>query len=192
MQDQIIEVPNHYQNIKEATTSLGFIMPSDLQTGSILGTLISSKTQGKFLELGTGTGLSLSWIVESMDMFSEVTSIDNDKTFSKVASDHLSADPRVTILCQDAGKWILENQDQKFDLIFADAWPGKYELLDETLNLLSVGGIYFIDDMTEQSEWPEGHKEKADNLLAYLTTRIDIKLTQMNWSTGLIIATKIK
>ena len=33
-------------------------------------------------------------------------------------------------------------------LSFADAFPGKYELLDETLNLLKTGGsLYIVDDI---------------------------------------------
>lgn len=191
MQDQTIESPKHYRSIQAATEALGFTMPSDLQTGGLLRTLISSKPGGRFLELGTGTGLSLSWIIEAMDTQSEVISIDNDESVISIASDHFSADPRVTIICQDAGKWILENSNEQFDLIFADAWPGKYEYLDEALNLLNIGGIYFIDDMVVQPNWPEEHHEKAEGLLEYLAARKDFRLTQMNWSTGLAIATKV-
>ncbi|MEO9804349.1 MAG: methyltransferase domain-containing protein [Reichenbachiella sp.] len=191
MQDQIVKSPTKYESIKLATEAMGFTMPSDLQTGGLLRTLIASKPAGRFLELGTGTGLSLSWIVEAMDEKSEVISIDNDETVISIARDHFSVDSQVTILCQDAGQWILEHTKQRFDLIFADAWPGKYEYLDETLDLLDIGGVYFIDDMVAQPNWPEGHEEKAMELLKYLATRKDFILTQMSWSTGLVIATKV-
>ncbi|MGB7395063.1 MAG: SAM-dependent methyltransferase, partial [Pricia sp.] len=77
-----------------------------------------------------------------------------------------------------------------FDLIFADAWPGKYSEINETLALLRVGGIYIIDDMTAQPNWPEGHQENVDRLVAYLEKRNDFTLTKMNWSTGLIMAVR--
>ncbi len=42
--------------IMAATAELGFQMCSEPLTGSLLSTLAASKSGGKFLELGTGTG----------------------------------------------------------------------------------------------------------------------------------------
>ena len=77
-----------------------------------------------------------------------------------------------------------------FDLIFADAWPGKYSEINEILDLVKVGGFYIIDDMLTQPNWPEGHQENVNKLIEYLENREDFHLTKMNWSTGIIIATK--
>ena len=77
-------------------------------------------------------------------------------------------------------------------MIFADAWPGKYSEIDEIIDLVKVGGMYIIDDMLSQPNWPEGHQQKVDGLIEYLETRDDLNLTKMNWSTGIIIAAKIK
>ena len=77
-------------------------------------------------------------------------------------------------------------------MIFADAWPGKYSDLDETLALLKVGGMYVIDDMDPQPNWPEGHAEKAEKLVEALEKRTDFNMTKMNWSTGVILMTKIQ
>lgn len=46
--------------------------------------------------------------------------------------------------------------------------------------------------MNPQANWTEGHLEKATNLINYLEKREDFSLTKMNWSTGIIIMTKIK
>ena len=191
MDDKTIQLPENYESIQTASTSINFSMPSDLQTGSLLRTLVTSKPSGQFLELGTGTGLSLSWIVEAMDKNSKVISIDNNESYQFIAKKYFDKDPRVTIICEDGSKWIKINQDKKFDLIFADAWPGKYETLDETLNLLNVGGIYLIDDMLPQPNWPVGHQDNVTKLVSYLDTLENFKLTKMNWSTGLIIVTKM-
>ena len=77
-----------------------------------------------------------------------------------------------------------------FDLIFADSWPGKYIELDVTLQLLKVGGIYVIDDMIEQDNWPEGHREKAQILINELEEKDNFTMVKLNWSTGIIIMTK--
>ena len=147
--------------------------------------------RGQFLEIGTGTGLSLSWIVEALDKDSKVISIDNNESYQLIAKKYFDNDSRVTIICQDGSKWINTNQDKRFDLIFADAWHGMYENLDQTLNLLKVGGIYLIDDMLPQTNWPAGHQDNVARLVNHLDSLENFKVTKMNWSTGLIIVTKM-
>jgi predicted O-methyltransferase YrrM len=191
MNDTSIKLPENYKSIQEASEKINFSMPSDLQTGSLLRTLIASKPQGRFLELGTGTGLSLSWITESMDKESIVISIDNSEEYTSVAREFFKTDPRVKILCTDANEWLKNNPGQKFDLIFADAWPGKYSALDEALDMVKTGGFYIIDDMLPQPNWPETHGENVERLINYLETRQDLRFTKMNWSTGIIIVAKI-
>ena len=70
--------------------------------------------------------------------------------------------PRIEFILADAYIWLKEYQGEKFDLIFADAMPGKYDLFDEAIQLLKSGGMYVIDDMLPQPNWPAGHAEKAD------------------------------
>jgi predicted O-methyltransferase YrrM len=191
MNDSNIVLPNFYTEIKSSSEEIEFSMLSDLQTGSLLRTLVYSKPNGQFLELGTGTGLSLSWIMEAMNPSSKVVSIENNFDFQKIAATYFGNDQRVEFVCDDANVWIKNNQDKKFDLIFADAWPGKYETLVETLNLLKVGGIYLIDDMNEQPNWPEGHLDNVAQLVATLEEMPTISITKVNWSTGIIIVTKL-
>jgi predicted O-methyltransferase YrrM len=182
--------PAAYEAIKVATERSGFTMPSEVLTCSMLKTLAASKPGGKFLELGTGTGLSTTWILDGMDEASTLVSIDNDETSLRIAKENLGVDKRLKLVCTDGGEWIKQNANQKFDFVFADTWPGKYLLLDEILDMVKKGGIYFIDDMLPQPNWPEGHAEKAENLLAYLDEREDIVLTKMGWASGLVIITK--
>ena len=80
-----------------------------------------------------------------------------------------------------------KNNGDAFDLIFADAWPGKYSNLTETLALLGPGGIYIIDDMLPQPNWPDGHQQKVNELVSYLESRNDMQLIKMAWSTGIIL-----
>ncbi len=56
--------------------------------------------------------------------------------------------------------------------------------------MLNKGGIYIIDDMLPQPNWPEGHHEKAINLINFLERREDLFLTKQVWSTGIIVAVK--
>jgi len=184
------DFPGEYKNINEATKASGFTMASDVLTGSLLQTLAASKPAGKFLELGTGTGLSTAWILQGMDKDATLISIDNEPKFLEIARQYLGADKRVNLVLTDGGEWVEQNKQEKFDYIFADTWHGKYLLLDEVLSMLNKGGFYIIDDMLPQPNWPDGHQEKAINLVNYLETRSDLFLTKQVWSTGIIICVK--
>ena len=184
------DIPIEYLNIDKATKENGFTMPSDILTCSLLKSLATSKPSGKFLELGTGTGLSTSWILDGMDRSSSLISIDNDVTLLEIANRFLGGDDRLNLVLSDGEVWVNNNLGAKFDYIFADTWHGKYLLLEEVLEMLNKGGLYIVDDMLPQSNWPEGHQEKAINFVKYLENRSDLNLTKQNWSTGIIIAVK--
>jgi len=190
MNDKVITgFPEGYKAIKEATEALEFRMASDLYTGSLLKTLAASKSSGRFLELGAGTGLATAWIVSGMDERSCLIAIENNEILIDVANKNI-VDSRVEFLLADAYEWIKEYKGEKFDFIFADAMPGKYDLFEETIAMLNSGGLYIIDDMLPQPNWPLGHDEKVRLFIDSLESRNDLLLTKMNWSTGIIIITK--
>jgi len=183
------EIPVQYNRIKDDTEKLSFQMNSDLLTGSLLKTLVASRKSGRILELGTGGGLATSWILDGMDQQTRLLTIENNAALWEIAKEQL-ADPRIEFLLVDGYKWLKEYQGEKFDMIFADAMPGKYDLFEETIQLLKTGGMYVIDDMLPQPNWPDGHAEKADAFIHMLELRKDLILTKLKWSTGIIIAVK--
>lgn len=192
MNDQVVDqIPNGYKKIKEATDELEFNMSSDLQTGSLLKTLVASKPSGRILELGTGTGLATSWIIDGMDERTTLITVENNELLIEIAKNALQ-NPRVEFILADGYEWIKNYRGEKFDLIFADAMPGKYDLFEETIGLVKNGGFYIIDDMLPQPNWPNGHSEKVEMFITELEKRKDMALTKLNWSTGIIIVTKIK
>ena len=185
------DMPVQYENIAEATKAIAFNMASDMQTGSLLKTLAASKISGRILELGTGTGLATSWIVDGMDERTKLITIENNTLLLDIARKALQ-DSRVEFVWADGYAWIQTYSGEKFDMVFADAMPGKYDLFEETIGLVKVGGFYIIDDMLPQPNWPEGHADKVERFIGELGKRNDILLTKLNWSTGIIIVTKIK
>jgi predicted O-methyltransferase YrrM len=182
--------PSAYNKIDAATKFSGFTMASEVLTCSLLRTLAGTKPGGKFLELGTGTGLSTSWILDGMDNNATLISVDNDPGFLGIAKSFLGDDKRLTLACVDGGEWVEKNKNEKYDFIFADTWHGKYLMLDDVLAMLSKGGLYIIDDMLPQSNWPDGHAEKAINLESVLDKRKDLVITKQVWATGIILAVK--
>ncbi|MBO9618375.1 MAG: class I SAM-dependent methyltransferase [Niabella sp.] len=192
MRDNIDKnIPAQYATIALKTKALGFEMPSDLQTGSLLKTLVASKPGSRILELGTGTGLATSWILSGMDSGSQLVTVDNNGLLLEVAREQLP-DVRIQFVCADGYEWLTGYKGERFDLLFADAMPGKYDLFEEAFALLNSGGIYFIDDMLPQPNWPEGHAERVASFIKMLEQRNDLTLTKLGWSTGIIIAIKTR
>jgi predicted O-methyltransferase YrrM len=133
-------------------------MVSDILTYSWLCTLVGSKSGGEFLELGTGRGLSTAWILDGMDKNATLVSFDNDPNFLGVAKEYLDEDSRLELEETDGGAWVGNNLSRKFDYIFAATWQGKHLLLEEVLSMLNPGGLYIIEDMLPQDNWPDGHQ----------------------------------
>src|ERR1700758_1742065 len=126
MIDEVVHTyPSAYDSIKKATEAHGFLMGSEVSTCSLLKTLAATKPGGKFLELGTGTGLATAWILDGMDTSSKLVSLDNDETLLSIAKENLGVDKRVTLICTDGNEWLAKNSKMRFDFIFADTWPGK-------------------------------------------------------------------
>jgi predicted O-methyltransferase YrrM len=190
MKNVFNDIPVEYAGIAKATKDLSFNMASDLHTGSLLKTLAASKPGGRILELGTGSGLATSWIISGMDEDSTLFTIEINEVLLAIAQQNLK-DKRIRFVLEDGYTWLKEYRDEKFDLVFADAMPGKYDLFEEALSLLKVGGFYIIDDMLPQPNWPAGHAGRVEAFIKDIENRKDIIITKLNWSTGVIIAVKI-
>ncbi|HLZ87937.1 MAG TPA: class I SAM-dependent methyltransferase [Puia sp.] len=182
--------PSPYTLIDKATRESGFTMASDVDVCAFLKTLAASKPGGKFLELGTGTGLSTSWILDGMNASASLISVDNDPAVLQIAKQFLGDDHRLHLVESDGAAWIEQNRNLKFDFIFADTWHGKYLMLEEVLDMLDPAALYIVDDMLPQENWPEGHQEKAIGLVKKLESRTDLLISKLPWSTGVIVAVK--
>ena len=187
--DNTYAAPPAWAAIQARTAALGFEMPSEADTGSLLRLLAASKPGGRLLELGTGTGLATAWLLAGLDASARLISIDVDPVVQEVAREHLK-DDRLRFVLADGLDYVREQPPGSFDLIFADAWPGKYEGLDETLALLKQGGLYVVDDMLPQPNWPEGHQARVDDLVARLESHPDLVVTRLAWASGLIVAAR--
>lgn len=180
---------NAHKYIKQRTEELGFDMASDHASGALMRLLVSSKPNGKILELGTGTGAATAWLAEGLCPNSTLTTIEREDTYLKVAREALADDKRIDFIVGDAIDYLKNQPEQSFDLIFADAEPGKYHYLEETLKLLKPGGLYIVDDMHPQEDWPENHYPFAMGALNDLKAVKGVTKAGLSYSSGLIIMT---
>ena len=188
----ILDQPAALEAILRETGDLGFSMASEPRTGSLLRTLAASKPASRFLELGTGTGVATAWLLAGMDQASQLETVDNDPGVVGIARRHLGADPRVTFHLEDAAAFIERQAPAGYDFVFADAWPGKFSHLERALALVRVGGLYFIDDLLPQQNWPEGHAPKVAALIERLATVDRFVATKLAWASGLMVLVRTR
>ncbi len=181
--------PAVIEAILDDTAALGFNMASDAGVGALLAALASSKPGGRFLELGTGTGHGTAWMLSGMDAGSTLETVDNDAGPVAVAQRHLGRDSRVRFHVMD-GAAFLQDAAGSFDVIYADAWPGKFSHLDKALALLAPGGFYVIDDLLPQANWPEGHAAKIPPLVADLERRPEFSTVRLAWASGVMLVVR--
>ena len=96
-----LDKPQIIEEILAESLALGFDMSSEPLTGSLLKTLAASKPGGRFLELGSGAGLSTSWILSGMDEASSLVTVDYDQALLDILKRHLGHDQRLEVVCQD-------------------------------------------------------------------------------------------
>lgn len=187
-----LEPPSALPAVERDTEELGFDMPSVRETGALLRYLATLKPGSKILELGTGTGLGTCWLLDGMDSDSKLVTVDNDEKVLTVAKRHFGADSRVTILHEDAVSYLERAPQHEFDLIFADAWPGKFSHLEQALSLLAPDGHYVVDDLLPQSNWPDNHASRVPPFIEDLRSRADLVVEYRDWASGMLIAQKVR
>ena len=185
--------PACLDTILSETKGLGFTMASELALGPVLALLAASKPAGNLLELGTGTGLGTAWLLSGMTQTARLTSVESDPEAANVARRHLGTDSRLDLGIMD-GESFLSGADGSppYDLIFADTWPGKFTLLEQTLGLLAPGGLYVVDDLLAQETWPEGHDAAVEALCGTLAAWPGGRFARLDWASGigLLVATE--
>jgi predicted O-methyltransferase YrrM len=125
-----------------------------------------------------------------MDAHAELDTVDTDAAVVAVAKRHLDADTRVRFHVMDGADFLRQSPAESFDLIYADAWPGKFTHLDDALAHLCPGGQYVIDDLLPQATWPDGHAAKVPGLIEALERRRDVVTVRLAWASGLMLVVR--
>jgi predicted O-methyltransferase YrrM len=185
-----VGLPAALSALQDKSDAVHFEMASEPLVGALLRVLAASKPGGRFLELGTGPGIATSWILEGMDADSTLISVDNDGAVQQIAAEMLGHDKRLTLVTEDGVAFLQTQPALDFDLVFADAMPGKYEGLDDALSTVKAGGFYVIDDMLPQPNWPQGHAEKVPLLVQRLASHPDFVILPLVWASGVVVAVR--
>ena len=87
-------LPKYYHEIQKKSRDLKFGQISEDEVGVLLRLLVSSKPRAKVLELGTVTGIGLSWIAEGLHSEGSLVSVEKNEKLLNVARMFFEDDPR--------------------------------------------------------------------------------------------------
>jgi predicted O-methyltransferase YrrM len=183
-------VPDRVRTATNRAEAVGFTMSCDPRVGQLLGVLAAALPRGgRILELGTGTGVGLAWIVEGLGSRAdvEVVSVEVAPDIGVLAASNEWPD-FVKLEVGDALEFI--GKPECYDMIFADAQGGKWEGLEQTINSLRPGGLLLVDDMEPAEYMNDEHRVKTVEVREQLLASERISHVELNWATGLILCAR--
>ncbi|KPN63553.1 hypothetical protein AKJ29_13025 [Aliiroseovarius crassostreae] len=184
-------VPGTLTKIRKNSSKIANNASPDELTGCLLATLAASKPAGQMLELGTGTGVSASWLLSGMDAQSSLHSVELDNELAEFAQQELANDKRFSRIVSDAAQYFETIPSGYFDLIFAANCPDKPIHLNLAVRGLKPGGFYILDNLLPQANRLDAHNAKLPGLLTSLMGNPELIILPLDWSTGVVIAVKI-
>jgi predicted O-methyltransferase YrrM len=173
----------------QRASATGFAYSCDPDVGRLLATLAAGVPEGgRVLEIGTGAGVGLAWLLSGLLPRTDVTVTSVDRDPGPMAGDGLPG--FVELLTGDALE-LLPGLGT-YDLVFADAVAGKQVGLDLTVAALNPRGVLLVDDMVPGAgvEWDEefaGRQEAVRRAL--LTDQRLVAVELPAHGSGVIVAT---
>ena len=184
------ELPASVLAAYERAASAGFQLACEVEVGRLLAALAAAVPDGgRVLEIGTGVGVGLAWLVHGLGARRdvEVVTVELDDEVQQTA---LSAPwpPWVRFESGDGAEVV--GRLGQFDLIFADAPGGKIFKLRRTVAALRRGGVLVVDDM----DLTRHEDEQLQSALAVVRHRLldnaELVCAELGFGSGVIVAVK--
>ena len=184
------ELPASVLAAQERAARAGFQLACEVEVGRLLAALAAAVPGGgRVLEIGTGVGVGLAWLVHGLGARQdvEVVTIELDDQVQRTA---LSAPwpPWVRFESGDGAEVV--GRLGQFDLIFPDAPGGKIFKLRRTVAALRRGGVLVVDDM----DLAHHEDEQLRSALAVVRHRLlgnaELVCAELSFSSGVIVAVK--
>jgi predicted O-methyltransferase YrrM len=185
-----MDVPGTVEQATQAATAAGFSLSCEPSVGRLLSVLAAAvKPAGAILELGTGAGVGVAWIVAGLAGRTDVrvVSIELDPELGAVAA--ANEWPDFVQLDVGDARELLRHPD-RWDLIFADAPGGKWDGLSDTIDALEPGGLLLVDDMSPPEFVDDLHRRKTIDVRDRLLTDARLVTAELDWSGGIILCAR--
>jgi predicted O-methyltransferase YrrM len=183
-------VPDVVTRARDRARQLGFELSCEDEVGALLASLAAAvPVGGRIVELGTGAGVGLAWLVHGLGarLDAEVVSVDVDRELQARVADH--GWPEYVRLVGGDGAEVVTGL-APVDLVFADAPGGKTEGLDRTLGALAPGGVLVVDDMDLSRHVDDGLAGAIAAVRDALVGHPDLAVAEIGYSSGVVVATR--
>jgi predicted O-methyltransferase YrrM len=183
-------VPPLVTSAQALAASSGFEFSCEPDVGALLAVLAATvPADGRILELGTGAGVGLAWLVHGLGQRRdvEVVSVDIDPTIQHAAR-QLGWPLPVRFELGDGAE--LVGALGSFHLIFADAPGGKLVALGRTVAALAPGGTLVVDDMDLARHLDPGLRRSLGEVRHRLLSDTELVCAELAFSSGVILAAK--
>ena len=177
---------------RERARAAGFQLSSENDVGRLLAVLAAATlADGRILELGTGVGVGLAWLVTGLGQRTDVGVVSVERDPDLVDRARAERWPEyVSLHCADALDFL--DRVGHFDLIFADAEGGKTEGIERTIGALRPGGLLVVDDMSPRPDdpyhsslWPQLARARE-----VLVSHPALACVELDWSSGVIVCAR--
>lgn len=126
-------------------------MPIGTGGGAVLRFLAAAVHAKSVVEIGTGAGVSGTWLLRGMADDGVLTTIDAEAEHQRVAKQTFAAagftGPKVRLISGAALEVLPRLSDGAYDLVFIDAAKTEYaDYLEEAIRLLRPGGVVAVDN----------------------------------------------
>ncbi|CAD6556838.1 tRNA 5-hydroxyuridine methyltransferase [Paraburkholderia kirstenboschensis] len=182
-------VPPAVAGAKRRAKDQRFTKSCDDNVGRLLAVLAAAvPVGGRILEIGTGVGVGLGWIISGLGGRNDVdvVSIEGDRRLSNAASGW-QWPAGVHILTADAAEAVATIGT--FDLIFADAAPIKYGNIESVLKTMRPSAVLIIDDLYSGPSTSEQQRAEKNALRHLLSNSGELQVVELEWASGVILAT---
>ena len=183
-------LPVLVSDVQEKASDYGFALSCEPIVGRFLA-LLAAKTpsSGRVLELGTGAGVGLAWILHGLGSRTDVavTTVEHDRRTLAIAQ--MTEWPSyVRFLHGDAEALLPELG--LFDLIFADAEGGKWTGLDHTIGALKDNGVLVVDDMDVSSYQDPRSRATVSAVRKRILTDSNLISAELPCGSGIVLGVK--
>lgn len=161
--------------------------------GAALRMLAAAIGAKSVMELGTGTGVSGTWLLRGMRADGVLTTIDTETEHQRLARTTFDEagfrGGRVRLINGSALEVLPRFTDGAYDMVVADAVRGEYAVyLEEALRLLRPGGVVAFDDAVS-----DGSDTAAKELREFAAALLDderVVPAMLPCGDGLLVAVK--
>ena len=168
--------------------------------GAALRLLAAAASARSVIEIGTGTGVSGTWLLRGMRPDGVLTSIDVESEHQRLARltyAEAGFEPsRVRLICGAALEVLPRFTEEAYDLLFIDALKAEYpEYLVEGIRLLRPGGIVAVDnalwhDKVADPEMDDPDTQAVRSLLETVAVDTGLVSALLPVGDGLLVAVK--